>query len=289
MVATSTVVRGPEDGATRLAATAGVANIAARRGVDVGVHEGIVVLDVRRGTRRREHMKEVGTLILGGLGALLAIFLKEAVQQALQRRVLAWQLFGYLLAWKSNIVRTSTMLGIYMKVEERDKKLTASMADGTAAFEAQWKQHRAEGEETRNGIREAVQQAMAKDKDFQLDEATATLLEHGLAALTQRQNWLVDSKSFVSDKDAAMLGRSVALNVIQFRTSMVDAVAALQAIVLLAKSTTDHRASAIANMIDEVVVHGETALVAFIRLERQVARISKQSVAKVVWDILVAK
>ncbi len=234
-------------------------------------------------------MKEVGTLILGGLGALLAIFLKEAVQQALQRRVLAWQLFGYLLAWKSNIVRTSTMLGIYMKVEERDKKLTASMADGTAAFEAQWKQHRAEGEETRNGIREAVQQAMAKDKDFQLDEATATLLEHGLAALTQRQNWLVDSKSFVSDKDAAMLGRSVALNVIQFRTSMVDAVAALQAIVLLAKSTTDHRASAIANMIDEVVVHGETALVAFIRLERQVARISKQSVAKVVWDILVAK
>ena len=234
-------------------------------------------------------MKEVGVLVLGGLGALLAIFLKEAVQQALQRRVLAWQLFGYLLAWKSNIVRSPVLLGIYMKVEERDKRLTASMAEGTSAFEAQWKRHSAEGAETRGWIKEAVQQAMSKDRDFRLDEATAELLEHGLAALAQRQTWLVDSKSFVSDKDAAMLGRAIALNVIQFRTSMLDAVAALQAIGLFSKSTAEHRTSAIANMIDEVVIHGESALVAFIRLERQVAQISKQSVAQLVWDILVAK
>lgn len=42
-----------------------------------------------------EGLGTVATLVLGGIGAIVAIYLKEAAQTATQRRVIAWQLFGY--------------------------------------------------------------------------------------------------------------------------------------------------------------------------------------------------
>lgn len=52
------------------------------------------------------------TLLLGAIGAVAAILLKEAVQQALERRAIAWQLFGYVLAWQKQIVRLPPLFAV---------------------------------------------------------------------------------------------------------------------------------------------------------------------------------
>ena len=100
---------------------------------------------------------------------------------------------------------------------------------------------------------------------------------------------LSDSKSFISDKDASMLGRAIAMNVIQFRTSMVDISAAFEQGMRLAFIQGEQRGAVLANLVDQIVLLGEAALIAFIRLERHVDRVSKQSIPKLVWNVLLGR
>ncbi|MBR8010024.1 hypothetical protein [Burkholderia vietnamiensis] len=65
-------------------------------------------------------------LLLGAVGAIAGIFIKEAAQAAMQRRVLTWQLFGYITSWKLQITRNLAIFTLYTKISERQKKLTAA-------------------------------------------------------------------------------------------------------------------------------------------------------------------
>lgn len=231
-------------------------------------------------------MKEVAILLMGALGAVVAIFLKEAVQHGLQRRVITWQLFGYLIAWKSNIVRTAPIGAIYLKVEERDKYLTESYAEGTEAFQKRWMAHSKERDAAREEIKKAVLLAVSEGKLLEMDGLSSTISELSAEALAQRRAMIADSKLFISDKDASLLGRAVAMNVIQFKTSVIDLFAAMEGVVKLAGIQGELRAPVMAHLVDQVVTHGEEALVALIRLERQVDALSKQSIPQLVINVL---
>lgn len=165
-------------------------------------------------------MKELVFLFLGAVGALLAIFLREAVQHALQRRVIAWQLGGYLLAWKANIVNEGQLVQLYNTVEERLKRLIVSYETGIAAFRAQYLEQTKVRDDIRESIRKALESAGSASSAIDLDELMKSNVEQAVMALSERRSLLLDSKTFVSDKDAAMLGRAAAMNVIQFRTAM---------------------------------------------------------------------
>ena len=232
------------------------------------------------------NVKEFLILVLGATGAILAIFLKEAVQHALHRRVIAWQLFGYLVAWKANIVRAPPLLGLYLRVEEREKQLTESYSDGTEAFRTRWMEQSKVRDEAREEIKSAIQKALTENIDFKLDDFYMKALELGAESFALRRTMLADSKSFISDKDAAMLGRAVAMNVIQFRTSILDISNVIEGAIKLMGLQGEQRATSLAQLVDQVVILGESALIAFIRLERHVDRVSKQSVPNLVWSVL---
>lgn len=234
-------------------------------------------------------MKEFLALMFGAIGAIVAIFLKEAVQHALQRRVIAWQLFGYLVAWKANMVNAAPLLGIYLKVQERERKLTESYADGTEVFRARWMAQSDERDKAKEEIKQLIQRTVEKNGDFKQDDFIVKLLELGAESFAQRRTMLADSKSFISDKDASMLGRAVAMNVIQFRTSVLDLSAVIEGALKLAHIQGEHRVVAMTSLVDQVVTLGETALVAFVRLERHVDRISRQSIPELVWSIFHGK
>jgi len=143
-----------------------------------------------------------------------------------------------------------------------------------------------ERDDMRNEIRGAVQKVLEEKRDVKIDESLTLMLELGAEAFAQRRSMLADSKSFVSDKDASMLGRAVAMNVIQFRTAMVDITAAIEGVVRLTLVQGEQRAAVLASMVDQIVLLGETALIAFIRLERHADRVSKQSIPELVWSVL---
>ena len=83
-----------------------------------------------------------------------------------------------------------------------------------------------------------------------------------------------------------MLGRAVAMNVIQFRTSSLDISNVIEGAIKLMGLQGEQRATSLAQLVDQVVILGESALIAFIRLERHVDRVSKQSVPNLVWSVL---
>jgi hypothetical protein len=231
-------------------------------------------------------MRELAILLMGALGALVAIFLKEAVQRGLQRRVITWQLFGYLIAWKSNIVRAAPICAIYLKVEAREKYLTESYSEGTEAFHKRWMAHSKERDEAREAIKKAVLLSVSEGKLLEMDGFISTISELSAEALAQRRTMIADSKLFISDKDVSLLGRAVAMNVIQFKTSVIDLLSAIEGVVKLAGVEGEQRAPVMAHLVDQVVIHGEEALVALIRLDRQVDALSKQSIPQLVINVL---
>lgn len=231
-------------------------------------------------------MKEILLLLLGALGAIIAIFMKEAVQHALQRRVIAWQLFGYLMAWKSNIIKSAPLAALYLKVEERDKQLVESFSQGTAAFRVRWEQQYKQRDEIRKDIREAIEKALVEKGDIKIEQSSLNVIALAATEMSHSRTLLADSKSFISDKDAAMLGRQIAVHAIQFRTALLAVLAAIESGMRIAELQGEQRASMSAHLIDQVVIQGEMAMVAFIRLEQHVDRLTQQTVPKMTWNVL---
>jgi hypothetical protein len=229
----------------------------------------------------------IATLALGAIGAIAAIFLKEAVQAAVQRRVIAWQLFGYLIWWRSQIVKNAYALQIYEKVKQRTHALTTAATESTTEFErVHLQQH-----EERNELREKIKSALIKsidDADFEKMRDSFHLLFFSEAAvsLSEQRKLLADSKSFISDRDAALLGKGMAMNVVQFRTSLFHLLSSLEVLPKLLPHVSEKSRDAIIAVVDQMILYGEEMLVAMVRLEQGVERISQQSIYDITLSVL---
>jgi hypothetical protein len=229
------------------------------------------------------------TLLLGALGALIAIFLKEAVQHALQRRVVAWQLSGYLMSWKQQIIRAPAVATVYLQVEAQDKERSLSLSKGTKAFHETLAKQTAARTVIRDNLREAVTKGVAASTAPALDDVQRHALDETYKYVESTRAALVDSKSFISDRDAALLGRAVAINTVQFRFALQHLMIAIASMIKILGLESANSGSAMADSIDHIVVHGEDFLVAMIRLEKLVDHISKRSVPQLTWDVLTGR
>ena len=230
------------------------------------------------------------TLVVGGFGAIAAIYLKEAAQAAMQRRVIAWQLFGYLMSWRSQIVRNGHFVMIYEGVKARNLALTSAMPKGSAEVRRLLEEQSKERAELREQIKTVVKEALEKDNGAVLETAALKFYssEASIFAVEWRKQ-LVDSKSFISDRDAALLGKAAAMNVIQFRSNMLSLSNTFESALKLLHAEADNKPEAIASLVDAMVVSGEDALTAFIRLEGNVDAISAKSPTTLTIDILMGK
>lgn len=236
------------------------------------------------------NLSAAAILIFGALGAIAAIFLKEAVQAALQRRVIAWQLFGYLMSWRSQISKNGQFVSIYEKVKERNHALTRAAASSTEEFRKvhleQYEQRATLREEVKTALTEAAGKAGFQSTNEGLNQL---IFSEAAAYAGEQRRLLADSKSFVSDRDAAMLGKSASMNVVQFRTALLFLLATFEALVKVLPVDCSEKPKAIATLVDHFIVYGEDMLVAMIRLEEGVDRITRKSVVELTADILLGR
>jgi hypothetical protein len=227
------------------------------------------------------------TLAIGAAGAITAIYLKEAVQAAIQRRVITWQLFAYLISWKSQILKDWHAASVYETVKTREIALSKAAARSTEEFRKMHEQQHADRNELRKQLKELIIDSISKAEIKNWDDPLSKLVTSEASAFAaEKRQLLADSKSFISDRDAAILGKGPAMNVVQFRTSLLVMMSALDGVLKVFSVDSEHRPKLIAGLADHLIVYGEDALVALIRLERNVDQLSKKSVIELTWDIL---
>jgi hypothetical protein len=78
------------------------------------------------------------SIILGAFGAFIAIYLKEALQLAIRKRTLTWQLSAYLTRWQAIFTRDLTVFTLYQKVRTRSENLASHYLKGTDHFQTEW-------------------------------------------------------------------------------------------------------------------------------------------------------
>jgi|GEM_PF-5628588 len=93
----------------------------------------------------------------------------------------------------------------------------------------------------------------------------------------------------MSDEAASILGSSVAMNVIQFRTAMIDVLSSLEGLFKVIQLDLRDSKDTIAELVDQIIVSGDDAFDSFVRLDRAVDAISKQSVIEHVLGIFRSK
>jgi len=140
----------------------------------------------------RRMTDEDAPIILGALGALLAIFLKEAVQQALLRRARAWQLFGYLFSLKKSIVRNGHLFAVYVKLEERHNKLMLALSEGTEAFKNQRETASKERTKFREELKVTILAALEKTERIEFRETHLALVSFASDSLALRRELLIN-------------------------------------------------------------------------------------------------
>ncbi|MBH9648125.1 hypothetical protein [Burkholderia vietnamiensis] len=217
-------------------------------------------------------------LLLGAVGAIAGIFIKEAAQAAMQRRVLTWQLFGYITSWKLQITRNLAIFTLYTKISERQKKLTAAYGN-TEEFK---QIHLEQANQTKNlkeKIKNELMDILNKKETNSLGEFSEKgFVDSAIASLIEQRNFLADSKSFISDKDASQLGKAVAMNVVQFRTSLFFMMSSLECILKEISNGSNLSSTFVTSQVDSIITYGEEFLIAFIRLENNVDWLSKKSI-----------
>ena len=232
-------------------------------------------------------MISVWSVLVGALGAIGAIYLKEAVQAAIQRRVIAWQLQGYLIAWQSTLVKNASVYAIYETVKSRTISLNTAAGRGAEAFNTEHGQQSESQKELRNKLKVAITEAVDKAEFQKLgDSAWSAYLAEVGASLTDQRRLMADAKSFISDRDAAMLGKAVAMNVVLFRTSMLYLMFTVEVLLKVLSVRSEQLPVVASNLVDSLVVYGEDAFAAMVRLEVGVERISKRSLFEMTLDIL---
>ncbi len=234
------------------------------------------------------------TLILGAVGAIFAIYLKEAAQSAIQRRIIAYQLSGYLMWWKARIVKSGPAFLIYQEVQKREAALKESATKGTEAFRKQYEHQNATQADARTLITAEVSKMIESRQDVKTNALTMKIVDEAVAFSALQRSYLVDSKTFISDKDAAILGKRFAINVVQFRVSMVYTMVAIEGLIKTAcidgEDVENRNFSKIATgLIDSIIVSGEELIIAMIRLERNVDALTKKSLLQLTIDVLLGR
>jgi hypothetical protein len=227
------------------------------------------------------------TLIIGAVGAISAIFLKEAVQAAMQRRIVSWQLLGYLMQWRSLIVKHAPMVSIYETVKKRNYELVSAAGRGNSEFQRVHSEQVKERSEMREKVKEVIIDAISKADLTELGESFhSVLITETAASLSEQRKLLADSKTFISDRDAATLGKQAAMNVVQFRSSLLYLLGTMEGLFKLIPHKSEKSPTTIANFVDQMILYGEELLVAMIRLESKTEAISKQSLHTLTLEIL---
>lgn len=164
------------------------------------------------------------SIIIGALGALLGVYLRESYRRALNQRRIAVQLDAYLNYWQMDLLR-SDFGSLVILVENWDKeRMEALKAGGEKAFVEVYQK---QGELIKD-IKRAVKSG---DKTFvsalegnysTLKKMSDNVFDLFLSEMTYARGALLSGKSFITDQDAAELSWVAAQRVVTLKGNLTS-------------------------------------------------------------------
>lgn len=230
-------------------------------------------------------------LLLGAVGAIVAIFLKEVAQTALKRQILLGQLHAYVLHWRGQVARQPLAARLNTLVEEREKRVVDAYYKGRSAAISQIGENNKERDDAREKIKAEIENAAKSAEGLRKSEATTAIFSASIDTLAVSRQYLMDGKTFLSDSDAAHLGPAIASTVVQFRASAVQMFLAFEGLVRAANGMKDGESNEellklTSSLVDSIILDGEQYLVSLIRLDRNVERARQCNLVQHCWNIL---
>jgi hypothetical protein len=145
--------------------------------------------------------------VLGTATVFFAIYLKEVV---VQRRVVAWQLHAYLEGIRANSVRHPLLFRLFESVGKSVDTLRTAKSKNS--FHEEWEKQNSSFQAIVSQLKEkmASESAIAELTKL-LDEAGCTQesLKRSSSQCRTSLNWMIEGKTFLTDKDSAVLGRGL--------------------------------------------------------------------------------
>jgi len=227
------------------------------------------------------------TLLLGAIGALGAILLKEATQLAIQRRTIAWQLFGQLWTIKTAASRVPGVLAALEKVKEQEDDLATAYTEGAAEYKRRYAEHSGMRTELRKLIRAEVQEHLRSKPE--LTPALRVVNKASQQVLADSRVYLMEGKSFITDRDAAILGLQAALHVTRFRSAWSAVMYGLEVLITIQLNEEAETGTEVQRLIENTVQYGEDMLVAMVHLERISEAITSRPLLALVRETLFSK
>lgn len=165
------------------------------------------------------------SVIIGVIGALLGVYLREALRLAYQQKAIASRLNSYLLYWQKTILEEEHLFDItYLGIEWHKEYINAIhkgfSAEDLVKLDEKWEKKIKEIKEaienedpTLNINEEEVNEQIAKVK-----HRFGVLLEF----LNSTKQNIMDAKSYISDQEAGLLGFYTSDSVIELKMRMIS-------------------------------------------------------------------
>lgn len=221
-------------------------------------------------------MSQLMILILGGVGAIVAIVLKEVIQAAIKRQILLGQLHAYIMQWHTQVIRQPLMARLNSAVEDREQKIFDALKKGRSAATQQIAENLEQRDKVRAKIKEEILSAAQSNDGFRKTLGSAALLGAAVETLVASRQHVVDGKTFLSDGDAALLGPAIASGVVQLRASTVQMLLAFEGLIRVVQSSSEENRhelmELVASVIDSIILDGEQFLISLSRLNTNVER-----------------
>ena len=183
-------------------------------------------------------------------------------------------------------MRNTHLFKVYIQLEERHNKLLFALEEGTESFKNSWEAASKARNDFREKLKATILAELSKKESIELNVSELAMIGFASESVNLRRDLLINSKSFMSDESSSILGSSVAMNVIQFRAAMIDVLSAIEGLLKVIQLDPKDSKSTIAELVDQIIVSGDDALESFIKLDRTVDAISKQTITQHVLAIL---
>ena len=221
--------------------------------------------------------RDIFLLAIGEFGAVLAIIIKESIQHVILKRTVLWQLAAYMETFKLNLLNEPKLYVVYDNAKVRYDKLTKAAIGGKNNFSNEYFSQKESTKKLRDQILSEIKNAFEK---YELDGKSD--LKNGMLNVAKKgfeykRLLLIDSKTFISDKDAALLGKTIASQVVSFRTSLHEVYLSFELIFEIINNDEMKNSDFIPKLVEQIFVQGESALTSYIRLENSVERSIKKS------------
>lgn len=163
-------------------------------------------------------------VIIGVAGALIGVYFRENLRRALIQKRIAAQLNAYLSYWEMDLIKTDLGVLIVIVQHWSKEREAAIRKNGKKGFNDVWDKQKAQLKDLTNLIKSG-------DSDFQnslnanhqlLRKMPDAVFQAMMDELTVSRDSLLQSRTFISDHDAAELSSWFAQRVVSLRGNLVS-------------------------------------------------------------------